>query len=178
MNKYDLMGALTENHQRFSNYMNILSKSEYLYAAPGKWSAGQQLDHIIRSTKPLILAFRIPKFALKLLFGKPNKPSMSFEELVQKYEAKIAAGSKATENYIPPIIDFEQRESLIQQLELNIKKINAAVEKFEEEDLDNCLLPHPLLGKITCREMLYFTIDHVDHHHYLMDKAIQEGLKK
>ena len=37
--------------------------------------------------------------------------------------------------------------------------------KLDEEDLDNYILPHPLIGKTTIREMLYFTIYHVQHHH-------------
>jgi hypothetical protein len=36
--------------------------------------------------------------------------------------------------------------------------------KFSEKDLDTLILPHPLLGKVTLREMLYFTIYHVQHH--------------
>jgi hypothetical protein len=178
MIKYDLIEAMTENHQRFSNYMNILTESEYLYAMPEKWSAGQQLDHIVRSTKPLILAVQLPRFVLKLIFGKANRPSMSFDELVKKYEDKLANGAKATGSFIPPKIGFDKKNALINELNSIITKINTGVEKFSEEDLDNCLLPHPLLGKITFREMLYFTIDHVDHHHYIMDKAIQERSNK
>jgi hypothetical protein len=34
-------------------------------------------------------------------------------------------------------------------------------------------LPHPLLGKLTLREMIYFTIYHVQHHH----KLVQNQLK-
>jgi hypothetical protein len=176
MSKYDLIEAMNENHQRFSNYMNILTESEYLYAMPGKWSAGQQLDHIVRSTKPLILAARLPHFILKLIFGTATRPSKSFEELVKKYEDKIAEGAKATGSFIPPIISFEQKDALIKELKSIIAKINNGIEKFSEEELDTCLLPHPLLGKVTFREMIYFTINHVDHHHYNIDKAIQESL--
>jgi hypothetical protein len=175
MNKYDLILAMTENHERFSNYMNILTESEYLYAKPEKWSAGQQLDHIVRSTKPLILAVRLPHFALKLIFGKAKRTSMSFEELVKKYDTKIEEGAKATGNFIPPLIGFDKKDTLINELRSTITKINTGVANFSEDDLDQCLLPHPLLGKITFREMLYFTINHVDHHHYIMDKAIQES---
>jgi hypothetical protein len=175
MNKYDLMEAMTENHQRFSNYMNILTEPEYLYAMPGKWSAGQQFDHIVRSTKPLVLAMRLPRFVLKLIFGRANRPSKSFEELVKKYEDKLADGAKATGSFIPPEVGFDKKDALILELSSIITKINNGVANFSEEELDQCLLPHPLLGKITCREMLYFTINHVDHHHFIMDKAIQDS---
>ena len=100
---------------------------------------------------------------------------MSFEELVKKYEDRIANGAKATGNFIPPVIGYDKKDALIHELSLIISKINNGIEHFSEEELDQCLLPHPLLGKITFREMLYFTINHVDHHHYIMDKAIQES---
>jgi hypothetical protein len=33
-----------------------------------------------------------------------------------------------------------------------------------EGSLDRCRLPHPLLGKLTVREMLFFTLYHNLHH--------------
>lgn len=42
-----------------------------------------------------------------------------------------------------------------------------SIQKYSEQELDQTILPHPLLGKITLREMLYFTIYHVEHHHHL-----------
>jgi hypothetical protein len=35
---------------------------------------------------------------------------------------------------------------------------------WREADLDRYLLPHPLLGKLTLREMLHFTLYHNYHH--------------
>ena len=52
-------------------------------------------------------------------------------------------------------------------------KVNAellsAVEKWDETELDQYMLPHPILGKLTVREMLFFTIYHNLRH------ASQEG---
>lgn len=176
MTKFALIESMTENHLRFTNYMNILTEQEYLFALPEKWSAGQQLDHLVRSTKPLILAVRLPRFLVQLIFGKANRPSKSYDELVEKYLQKIQAGAKATGNFIPPSVGFDKKESLIKELNANVAKINNGLNNFSEEDLDNCILPHPLLGKITFREMMYFTIYHVDHHHFLIDKMLQQNL--
>ena len=33
-----------------------------------------------------------------------------------------------------------------------------------KKQLDHYLLPHPLLGKITLREMLFFSAYHIQHH--------------
>lgn len=40
----------------------------------------------------------------------------------------------------------------------------AKVDIFEEEDLETLLIPHPMLGKITLKEMLYNAAYHVQHH--------------
>lgn len=174
MNKFALIESMTENHQRFTNYMNILTEQEYLFAMPEKWSAGQQLDHLVRSTKPLILAARLPCFIVQLIFGKANRPSKSYEELIELYLQKIQEGAKATGNFIPPPIGFDKKEKLIKELNSIVSKINKGLNQFSEEELDECILPHPLLGKITFREMIYFTIYHVDHHHYIIDKVLQQ----
>lgn len=176
MNKFALIESMTENHQRFTNYMNILTEQEYLFAMPEKWSAGQQLDHLVRSTKPLLLAVRLPYFIVQLIFGKANRPSKSYEELIEKYLQKIQEGAKATGNFIPPPIGFDKKEKLIKELNSIVSKINKGLNHFSEEELDECILPHPLLGKITFREMIYFTIYHVDHHHYIIDKVLQQNL--
>ena len=38
-----------------------------------------------------------------------------------------------------------------------------------EKQLDHFLLPHPLLGKITLREMLFFSAYHIQHHTKLLE---------
>jgi len=41
---------------------------------------------------------------------------------------------------------------------------NAIERNWTDEKLDNYLAPHPLLGKLTLRELIYFTIYHTEHH--------------
>ena len=36
--------------------------------------------------------------------------------------------------------------------------------KWKDAQLDQYIAPHPLLGKITVRELCYFTIYHTQHH--------------
>jgi hypothetical protein len=38
------------------------------------------------------------------------------------------------------------------------------INKWKAADMEIYLLPHPLLGKLTIREMLLFTIYHIEHH--------------
>jgi len=43
-------------------------------------------------------------------------------------------------------------------------EMQAALGKWSDKALDNYLLPHPLLGKMTVREILFFTLYHNLHH--------------
>jgi hypothetical protein len=129
-----------------------------------KWTAGQQLDHLIRAVKPLTQGFILPSFVFGLLFGKSNRPGKTYEELVEKYKQKLAAGGRASGRFIPPPILLSQKRDLVIKLNKLAAKLASQVSRLSEQDMDTYILPHPLLGKLTLREMMYFTIYHVEHH--------------
>jgi DinB family protein len=162
--KRQIISSLNEKVDAFNNYILRLNKEQFESTPNGKWSAGQNLDHLIRSIKPLQLAYGLPKFALLILFGKTNRPSRTYDELVTKYKTKVAAGGKASGPFIPPVIRFEKKDELIKKYAIHTQNLIAKIEKQSERDLDSYILPHPLLGKVTLREMLYFTIHHNEHH--------------
>ena len=164
LDKPQIISALNEKVDAFNNYISPLSKEQFEARPNNKWSAGQNLDHLIRAIKPLQLAYGLPKFALLIMFGKTNRPSRTFDELVTKYKTKLAAGGKASGPFIPPTINFEKKEALIKKYNEQKLKLITKIEKQSEKDLDVYILPHPLLGKVTLREMLYFTIHHNEHH--------------
>ena len=163
-NKPEIISALNEKIDAFNNYITPLSKEQFEATPNGKWSAGQNLDHLIRAIKPLQPAYGLPKIALRIMFGKTNRPSKTFDELVAKYKAKLAAGGRASGPFIPPFISFEKKDVLIRKYTEQKQKLIAKIERQSEKELDAYILPHPLLGKVTLREMLYFTIHHNEHH--------------
>jgi DinB superfamily len=164
MNQQDIIIKLKENHQSLIDYQLSLTDDEFLRSQNGKWSSGQQLDHIYRAVKPLNLAFSLPRFIPTLLFGKANRPSKSYDDLVLKYKGKLESGYKASGQFIPKSVDLRQRLPLAQSLMRKVSKLCDQSEDYSEQELDILLLPHPLLGKLTIREMLYFTIYHAEHH--------------
>ena len=170
--KPQIISALNEKVDAFNSYIEPMDREEFESTPNGKWSAGQNLDHLIRAIKPLQLAYGLPKFALLILFGKNNRPSRTFDELVTKYKTKLAAGGKASGPFIPPAINFEKKEELIKKYKQQKQKLISKIEKQSENDLDTYILPHPLLGKVTLREMLYFTIHHNEHHLELLKNRI------
>jgi len=98
--------------------------------------------------------------------GKPNRQSRSYDELVEKYKQKLAAGGKASGIFVPkPMKINGSKEKLIADWDKATAKYIAALQNNTSENkLDNYLARHPLLGRVTLRELCYFTIYHTQHH--------------
>jgi hypothetical protein len=141
-----------------------LNDNDFLFSSNGKWTAGQQLDHIYRSVSALNMGLALPKFIIKLYVGKANRPSKDYEALVAKYKLRLEAGGKAMGRFIPKPVRPDEKTKLKEKLLRSVDSLCRKIERYGEKQLDYYILPHPLLGKLTVREMLYFTIYHVEHH--------------
>ena len=53
--------------------------------------------------------------------------------------------------------------------------VDRAIGKWSEEKLDALQLPHPLLGNLTVREMLLFTLYHQRHHIDVVRRRLSEA---
>lgn len=167
MDKKAIRQKLSEAHLGFTQYIHGLGAAEFLFNQPDKWTPGQQLEHILLSVTPLRQVLILPTFMMQLVWGKANRPSRTYDQLVEKYKLKLAQGGRATGRFIPRPVPFEKRTNVINTLHREVDALNKKLDRFTEQDLDTYILPHPLLGKLTLREMLYFTIYHVEHHRQL-----------
>ena len=172
--KAELMATLKESHRRVAEWFAKIPVDDFFTRHGEVWSPSDNLDHLIKSHKPITKALRLPKFTLKAMFGKPEKQSMPYEEFCQIYRDEMAKGAQASGRYLPnqenPSENAEGRKKeLLDQFSKVSTELVSVAEKWEEDELDGYLLPHPLIGKITIREMLFFTIYHNLRH------ASQEG---
>ncbi len=174
MTKQQINNELSERHKAFTSYIQMLNENDFTFSKGNKWTAGQQLDHIFRSVSPLVQVFMLPKFVPGLLFGKANRSSKSYDELVSRYKEKLAKGGIATGAFVPPSISYDKKEKLCKQVNSKVEKLCKQVNSFSEQQLDEYILPHPLLGKLTVREMLYFTMHHVDQHLEITKKNLEK----
>lgn len=137
------------------------------FLRPGdKWSPAQQVKHLVTSTKAATLAYTLPKWVLRWRVGKPNRPSRTFEELVARYKVKLEQGGRAGGAFIPdPVPAGYGKDKLLGEFSAAMGKMSRALQKkWKEPQPDAYIAPHPLLGKITLRELVYFTIYHTGHH--------------
>ncbi len=162
--KHTLEAAIEASFDGFLATLSEIPDERFEAMPGGKWSAGQNLDHLMRSVRPVNMALGLPRFVLRLLFGKANRESRPYDKLVSKYQDKLAQGGVAPTAFIPPAIPLSARADLINSFTRQKELMLRRLQQWNERDLDTYLLPHPLLGKLTLREMLFFTIYHNEHH--------------
>ena len=171
--KIDLINALKDANERVTKWFTSIPAEDFFTRDEEVWSASDNMDHLIKSHKPISKALKLPKFTLQAVFGKPEKPSMTYEELCQIYRNAIAKGGQAFGRYLPdqqtPADTEKAKSDLLNQFSKASAELVSVAEKWNESELDEYLLPHPLIGKLTIREMLFFTIYHNLRH------ASQEG---
>lgn len=158
------MTHLQQSTAEFVQFVENLSDETFVRPVPEKWTAGQHVEHLIKTTRPVNLALTLPRFLPLLLFGKPKSASRTYEEIAALYRAKLNAGAKAPKIYVPRAVSIAERQDLMARYKQVAENLDKLAAKWSEADLDNHLLPHPLLGKLTVREMLHFCAFHVQVH--------------
>jgi uncharacterized damage-inducible protein DinB len=170
----ELIIALQNANQRVTRWFTEIPAENFFTRQGEIWSASDNLDHLIRSHKPISKALKLPKFTLQAMFGKPERRSKTYEEICDVYKAEIAKGAQASGHFLPeqqsPVENAEEKKvELLEHWSKASAELVETAGKWNENDLDGYLLPHPLIGKLTIREMLFFTIYHNLRH------ASQEG---
>jgi hypothetical protein len=163
--KDEIIDGLETAVKTLVDWTTLLSDEEFISSVRGKWAPGEQLEHLRKSSKPLVMALKLPKFVIKLKVGKPNRASRTFEAVKEKYEKQLATQEIGTTAFFPDAELKKSRQEITDAYLLVSKKLIRALRNWREEELDKYILPHPLLGKLTVREMLFFTIHHTQHHH-------------
>lgn len=172
MTKEEIKNELLLQHNNFIEVIKSIPVEKIHVSKNEKWSPAQQLNHIHKCVSPLRLAFTLPKFLLKMMYGKANRQSRTYETIVQRYHEKLQAGGKSTATFLPSVKNASVDLALC-KLKLLIVSLCEKVDTYSEGQLDTFILPHPLLGKLTLREMLYFTIYHVQHHQKQIENSIR-----
>jgi hypothetical protein len=163
-----LLNNLRELHEVSSTFWEGFSTAEFFAPVGSGWSPAGNVRHLNKAIRPLARALRLPRLALRLLFGKARKPSRTYTKLRDDYLATLkrgaGAGAFAPETSQELGNNPSQRAHLMAARAELSQKLWPAISGWREEDLDQYLLPHPLLGKLTIREMLFFTLYHNYHH--------------
>lgn len=178
MTKEEIIKQLNFAKEEFTGFCDGIDMNSFFRQPKEKWSIAQNVKHLIVSANATKPAFSLPKFMIRLYAGKPNRPSRSYEELVNKYKTKLQQGGKASGQFIPAIISpATGKENMLDAFSKSMNRLIDNIEqKWPDAKLDQYIAPHPLLGKITLRELCYFTIYHTQHHLNIIKDRLRDQM--
>lgn len=170
-NKGQIIEALQTIRNEVIQLTSDMTETVFFGGTAENWSAADYLKHLILSVKPLAKALKFPPEQIRSMFGAAERPSMAYTEVVERYKARLAEGIRAEDNpgvtpanyRFPPEITNPQAYLIATWDEAN-QRLITALAHWNETDLDHCLIPHPAIGSITVREMLFFTVYHNGSH--------------
>ena len=170
MTREDLPAALSASEVQAADYFASLTPDDLVLRVETAWTALEQLAHINSAVSAVAKGFSAPRLILRLRFGRSPHASRSYAALRDDYLARLAAGGRASGPFVPARDDLSpsqgdaRREELLARWRRVNGRLRTALESWSEKNLDTIRMPHPILGKITAREMIYFVIYHAEHH--------------
>ena len=164
MKKQEILDDIQKITDEVISYVKNLTDEEVTKSIAGKWSVNGNIEHLTKSIKPLTKAHKIPKFLLSFKFGKMNRESKTYGQVLNKYKNALSAGLAPSPNPFGPKNDSTDRNYLLNDYIIETNKFVNSLSSWNEKQLDNYILPHPVIGKLSIREMLYFTHLHTNHH--------------
>jgi hypothetical protein len=176
LSKEEIVDQLRKATRHFSSFCGVISDEVFFRQPKAKWSVAQNVTHLVTSANMTKLAYKLPKFVVKMYGGKPNRESRTFDALIAKYKAKLEQGGKASGVFVAkPVSASRSKEKILQAFEKSMEALsNSIQQKWEDAQLDQFLCPHPLLGKLTLRELGYFTIYHTEHHLNIIKERMKD----
>ena len=164
-----LFAALEAQGQEIHDAFAGLPLDVFLTPQGEHWSPADHLRHLIKSVRPVAKILGGPKIVPWVLFGRGSGSSRSFDAIVDLYRRTLAAGAQAGNYAARPrqegeMSDEAWRERTLEYWRQASSHLVKVLPKWNDRALDRYRIPHPLMGKFTVREMLYFTYYHNAHH--------------
>ena len=111
--KQQIIAELGDSFNSLADICTQVKHEHFNISNDGKWSAGENIQHLVNAAKMTNVAFNVPKFVHVLLYGKPGRTSHSCSKVIDNYQKQLEQGAKARGPYKPKKSD-NQREQLQQ----------------------------------------------------------------
>ncbi|MCX6217409.1 DinB family protein [Spirosoma sp.] len=160
----NIQDQLREDYAAFIEWANSLSEERFMAQVDGKWSVAEVMQHLYLSARPVARLLAGPRDVLNQ-WGMPETPPREYDEVASRYKRVLSTGVKAPASMSPRLEDVQiGRSDMVKRFEGVYDDLIRAVEVWPTQELDDYCIPHPVLGKLSVREMLYFTSIHTQHH--------------
>ncbi|MBK8903148.1 MAG: DinB family protein [Anaerolineaceae bacterium] len=166
--KQEIAAALAAEVTAVHTFFAAIPAAQFFAAPAGVWTPADNLVHLIKSIAPVSMALNLPKTALRIRFGWVSHETRPLPQVRHTYvHEALANGGQAGGPFLPEVTGeptAAHQASILAKWQEKGAALQAALGKWSDKALDSYLLPHPLLGKMTVREILFFTLYHNLHH--------------
>lgn len=149
-------------------YWNAMADEEFVAPIGSAWSPADNVRHLTKSTRAVTQGLRVPRLLLRLLYGNAGGVSMSYQRLVDRYHEALKRGGQAGRFAPRPVAvpgdPSAYRRELLDEHRAVVHDLADRLMTWDRRHVDGVRMPHPLLGRLTVREMLMFTLYHNQHH--------------
>ena len=156
--------ALLETEHEVAVFLESLEPEEFARPMGEAWSPAEHLVHLNKVVSAVARGFMMRPWILGLRFGHARRPSQCYEELCDDYRAALTTGAGSPEPFMPDLEAEPCRDTLLERWARVNSRLREALATWGEREMDRVVMPHPLLGKLTAREMAFFTVYHGVHH--------------
>ncbi|MDJ1500085.1 DinB family protein [Xanthocytophaga agilis] len=155
--------ALSESLAKIEQFIQTVSPA-ILHAKPTvKWSIAEELFHLISSDMGSAQAFCQSVATLR----ETKHNLRNYNEIITEYREKYATGGTVIPTRLIPNEETHNRQQMqfLDDFSKAASALQQSLSTWTEDTLDLFTVwKHPLLGPVTAREMLFFTIFHNRHH--------------
>jgi hypothetical protein len=129
------------------------------------WSPAGHVDHLIRSLQPLSRALALPRFLLRWRFGRGGE-SRPTREVVGRYLELLAGGAATRGRFLPAepgpekLPDPGDSRCAVAELSTGVPRPESLPGPVGREVDRSLSAPHPLLGPLTVRELVAWSLYH------------------
>jgi hypothetical protein len=175
----DIAAALRAVHAESVAYWDSFPSDRFLAPIGEAWSPADNVRHLTKSIRAVNVGLRLPRWVLWIAFRSPMAPSRDYDAMRETYLARLAQGADAgrfAPARRPATPDPERERQRIMNIHrVVIEELVTHTLRWPDRALDRRRLPHPLLGPLTVREMLFFTLYHNRHHVDVVRRRLAAG---
>jgi hypothetical protein len=172
MDKVKIADLLENKYKELFAWLEKQPQENWELGPQKKWSTGQHIQHLADSLQLLNNALSYPRFFLKYKFGTCNRAPRDYNTVVEKYQQKLLENQERARTFNQKLKKptLKERVRLLARLQIQQKKLQYKTRKISEKNLDTLVVPHPLMGKMTIREIIMWTAHHTEHHTKTLQK--------
>jgi hypothetical protein len=161
MTKRELCSRLESGQNDIITFLGSLSDEVFFAGSDERWGPAHHLGHLTLTYRRLATGFR----AKERLADYTQTPK-SYEEIKDTYLTKLQTTPPLVlaNNPFAVKLDGSSKDAMIAAFSGGGQELHEATTSWSETELDTKGMKHPLLGLMSAREILFFTLYHDQHH--------------